>query len=99
MEELTKEQLIETNKRLNRRCQKLEHDMLTLQNDLSLNTTIKKLQIETRRAWQYSNHLRDIYLSHRYSVRDCYRTCWWCWFRTYVRFKAWQYFFSIKKNK
>lgn len=99
MEELTKEQLIETNKRLNRRCQKLEHDLSTLQNDLSLNTTIKKLQIETRRAWQYSNYLRDIYWNHKKINRIGFSTCWWCWIKLYIKYKIWNNLFLIKKKK
>lgn len=85
--------LIETNRRLNRRCQKAESDLLLLESKLS--GALRTIKDETHRVNRYTAELRSIYQHHK-KLERYYINCWWCKIRRFIRWSVWNKFFAIK---
>jgi hypothetical protein len=89
-------ELVETNRRLNRRCQAVESELATVRRELyGLPAIVKQLQHDTFRANRYAGTLRDMY-RHKAKLEKDWVHCWWCKLRRYVRWKIWNRWFAMK---
>ena len=91
---LSREQLISANRRLNRRCQKAESDLLRLQ--ANLQGAINVMREEGYRVNKATSRLREIYTYHENQPRRYWVKCWCCRFRRWWRRKLWDRYFAIK---
>ena len=92
----TMEELTETNRRLNRRCQSAEHDLAVMQK--RMDKAMKVFQDESFRANRYVGELRDIYFHHSKLYR--WYGCWFCKLRGKIRNVLWKFWeIKPKENK
>lgn len=89
-------ELLETNQRLNRKNQQLEHEIRVLEK--SLPAAVNRLRVESTRAASYANQLREIY-RHRHATGKYWIKCWCCRFRHFIRDTVWNVWFAIKDKK
>lgn len=85
--------LMETNRRLNRRCQEAESTLAIVQR--SVGSSSNMMAKESRRARTYANKLREIYRYHQRIEQD-HRKCWNCRIRWWVRHQIWNRWFAIR---
>ena len=89
-------ELVETNRRLNRRCQEVESELATVRRELyGLPAIVKQLQHDTFRANRYAGTLRDM-CRHKSRLEKDYVHCWSCKLRRYIRWKIWNRWFAMK---
>ena len=84
MTEPTREDLLETNRRLNRRCQKAESYLAKYRRRVAsmrylLHQRLMTFDQHNRRQFQHNRDLVRI-INHQYQCR-----CWWCKFRRLIR--------------
>jgi len=89
--DLTVETMADTNRRLHRRCQKLEHDLLVLER--SLPHAVAEMHKETFRINRASANIRDIFIRKK-KLERYWDRCWSCRFRRWFRSKLWNRFFA-----
>lgn len=90
----SRESLIETNRRLNRRCQALESEVNRLRRDVG--AAINEMRDNSRTANRYASRLRTLAKHHENVRHPWYPKCWVCRFRRWRRARIWNRYFKCE---
>lgn len=91
---LSRDELIETNQRLNRRCQKVEAELSRTRKGVG--AAINAMKDNAFVANRYASKLRELATHHGNIKYPYFSKCWVCRFRRWRRAKIWNRLFPLK---